>query len=78
MPVNPKAFGYHGCNLNLAGHIKTCMIRIQIQAVMKTHHIENFKSIVSKRFKFLGKNPQKMLPNQMMVHTKSQYNVGEE
>ena len=78
MQVNPKAFGYHGCNLNLVGHMKTCMIRIQIQAIMETHQIENFKSIVSKRFKFLGKNPQKMLPNQMMVHTKSQYNVGEE
>ena len=78
MPINTKALGYHGCNLNHVGHMKTCMIRIQIQAVMKTHHIENFKSIVSKRFKFLGKIPQKMLPNQMMVHTKSQYNVGEE
>ena len=78
MPVNSKEFGYHGCNLNPIGQMNTRMIRIQFQAIMKTHQIENFKSIVSKRFKFLGKNPQKMLPNQMMVHTKSQYNVREE
>ena len=78
MQVNPKEFGYHGCNINPVRHTKTCIIRIQIQDVMKTHQLENFKSIVSKRITLLGKIPQKMLTNQMMVHTKSQYNVGEE
>ena len=57
--VNPKEFGYHGCNLNPVGHMETCMIRIQIQAEIKTHQIENFIWVVSKTFKFLGKIPQK-------------------